>query len=105
MQWGWQAATDKLREVAYTRAIRRTRLKRIMKRLLRRLAPSYLLARIREVITFLTTGLWRRSKVPPPTAAALVATAASAVRALTTAAVMAAFVLVAARIAPVPLPA
>ena len=62
MQWGWQAATDKLREVAYTRAIRRTRLMRIMKRLLRRLAPSYLLARIKEVIAFITTGMWRRAR-------------------------------------------
>ena len=50
MAWGWQAATDKLRMGAYTRAIRRTRVKRIVKRLLRRLAPSFIVARVRETL-------------------------------------------------------
>ena len=83
--WGWQAATEKLRTETYTRAIRRTRLKRIMRKLLMRLAPSYLLARMRDVVVWFTNFVKMKRTVPTVAASIAILISFAAIIALKTA--------------------
>lgn len=85
MPWGWQAATERLRTETYTRAIRRTRVKRIMRRLVMRLAPSYILARIRDVIVWLISFAKMKRTIPTVAASIAVLISFAAILALKTA--------------------